>query len=247
MAGSERSRSFGLAADVYETGRPEYPSAAIRWLLEPVSAPGRRPRVADVGAGTGKLTRGVAATGCEVVAVDPDPAMLAKLREAVPGVPTLVGTAETLPLPDAGLDAVVLGQAWHWVEPVMGSREIGRVLRPGGVLGLIWNVREQSEPWLRRLTAIMPGGRSREMFATGPPVAAPFGEPVERTWPWSRPVTRAVLADMIRSRSHFITAPPERRAEIDADLAALFDEIGLHGEATTELPYVTHAYRAVRP
>ena len=89
----EMSRSFGAAADAYETGRPGYPAEAVAWMLQPVVRPGARPRVADVGAGTGKLTRVLLEIGAETVAVEPDVAMLERLRETVPGVPTFVGTA----------------------------------------------------------------------------------------------------------------------------------------------------------
>jgi len=141
MTESRKSTSFGRAAAAYESGRPGYPSAAVEWLLAPVREQGRALRVADVGAGTGKLTRAVVELGADVVAIDPDATMLASLRDNVRGIPTFAGTAEDLPLPDSGLDAVVMGQAWHWVEPDAGSREVGRVLRAGGVLGLIWNIR----------------------------------------------------------------------------------------------------------
>jgi SAM-dependent methyltransferase len=249
MAGREEmSTSFGAAAGSYESGRPEYPVEAVEWMLHPVASHERRLRVADVGAGTGKLTRAVAATGAEVVAIDPDPAMLAALRDAVPGVPTFLGTAEALPLPDAGLDAILLGQAWHWVEPIAGSREVGRALRSGGVLGLIWNVRDEAEPWVRRLTAIMHGSHAEEMLAAGdPPIGAPLEMLEGREWRWTRPMTREALLAMARSRSYIIVAEPAERAAIGAGLAGLFDDLGLSGEATIDLPYVTRAYRAVRP
>jgi SAM-dependent methyltransferase len=249
MAGREEmSTSFGAAAGTYESGRPEYPAEAVAWMLQPVASPARRLRVADVGAGTGKLTRVVAASGAEVVAIDPDPAMLATLRDAVPGVPTFVGTAERLPLPDAGLDAIVLGQAWHWVDPVAGSREVGRALRSGGVLGLIWNVRDESEAWVRRLTGIMHGSHAEEMLAAGdPPIAAPFDGVQGREWRWTRPMTREALLAMARSRSYLITAEPVERAAIEAGLDDLFDDLGLQGDVTIDLPYGTRAYRSVRP
>lgn len=244
---SEMSRSFGRAAGVYESGRPGYPLEAVAWMLEPVADHECRPRVADVGAGTGKLTRALVELGAETVAIDPDADMLAVLRDVVPGVPTFVGTAERLPIPDGSLDAVVLGQAWHWVDPDDGSAEVGRVLRPGGVLGLVWNIRDERVPWVRRLTEIMRGSHAEEMLAQGAPrVAEPLGVLESATWDWSRPVTRATLLDMARSRSYVITAAPEDRARIEADLAALFDEIGAVGDAVVELPYVTQAFRTVR-
>jgi len=244
----EMSRSFGSAASVYESGRPEYPADAVAWLLAPARRDGHSLRVADVGAGTGKLTRAVVEAGAEVVAIDPDAEMLGVLRDNVRRVPTFVGTAESLPLPDASLDAVVLGQAWHWVDPVPASAEVARVLRPGGVLGLIWNVRDDDEPWVRRLTGIMHGSRAEEMIAEGgPTVAAPFMGLEEQSWHWSRPMTRDALFDMARSRSYIITAPPDERERIEVGLAELFDELGAVGDATVDLPYVTRAYRAVRP
>ena len=243
----EMSLSFGAAAGTYEAGRPEYPSEAVAWMLEPVRGGDHAPRVADVGAGTGKLTRVVAALSAEVVAIEPDAEMLAVLHDAVPGVPTFSGTAEALPLPDASVDAVVLGQAWHWVDPVDGSREIGRVLRSGGVLGLVWNIRDDSVPWVTRMTQIMHRSNSEVMLDEGgPTVAAPFGALDAREWRWTHPMTRAMLHDMASSRSYLITAEPGERADIEADLDALFDEIGAVGDAVIELPYVTRAFRAVR-
>ncbi|WP_235737263.1 class I SAM-dependent methyltransferase [Nocardioides alcanivorans] len=244
----EMSTSFGQMAGAYEVGRPDYPAESVTWMLEPVAMPGEPMRVADVGAGTGKLTRVAAEVTSELVAIDPDAAMLAQLRETVPGIPTFVGTAEALPLPDASLDAVVLGQAWHWVDPVAGPDEVGRVLRPGGVLGLVWNIRDESEPWVRRLTEVMHGSHAEEMLATGgPTVGPPFGTLEHAEWRWTRPMTRDSLLTMARSRSFVITAPDDVRARIEAGLRELLDEIGAVGHAVIDVPYVTHAYRTLKP
>lgn len=244
----EMSTSFGSAAGSYESGRPNYPSEAVEWMLQPVRGAQHLPRVADVGAGTGKLTRVVAALGAEVVAIEPDPDMLAVLHEAVPAVPTFVGTAERMPLPDASVDAVVLGQAWHWVDVEAASVEAGRVIRSGGVLGLVWNLRDESVPWVARMTKIMHGSSAELLLAQGaPPVGAPFESMDAEQWQWTRPMTRASLLDMARSRSYVITAEPAVRERIEAGLSELFDDIGAVGEAVVDLPYVTKAYRAVRP
>lgn len=240
------SRSFGAEAHNYELGRPDYPFEAVAWMLEPLPADSHR--IADVGAGTGKLTRVLAkAPGAEVVAIDPDAEMLAALRAGVPGVPTFAGTAEQLPLPDASVDAVVLGQAWHWVDPVRGSEEVGRVLRGGGVLGLIWNIRDERVDWVRRLTDIMHGSHAEVMLAGGGPVVAPpMGALEEHTWEWARPITRDLLHRMAASRSYIITAPDEEKQRIRREMDALSDELGLAEGATIELPYVTRAYRSVK-
>ncbi|GAA3915401.1 class I SAM-dependent methyltransferase [Microbacterium invictum] len=242
------SMSFGRAADLYEQGRPDYPPEAVAWMLEPVRRPGHAVRAADVGAGTGKLTRALVDAGAETVAVDPDAAMLATLRANVAGVPTFVGTAERLPLPDAALDAVVLGQAWHWVDHAAASGEVGRVLRAGGVLGTVWNIRDASVPWIVRLTEIMHGSNAERMMRAGdPPLSSPFAGWESRTWTWARPVDRAVLTAMVHSRSYLITAGDAERARVDAEIADLFDEIGAVGEALVALPYVTKAFRVLRP
>jgi SAM-dependent methyltransferase len=125
--------SFGAAAAAYAEHRPGYAEAAVRWALEPVRD--RQPvRVADIGAGTGKLTMTLAGLGAEVTAVEPDPQMLAELRRAMPAVRLVPGSAERIPLPDASLDAVLAGQAMHWFDMDRALPEIARVLRPGGVL-----------------------------------------------------------------------------------------------------------------
>ena len=244
----EMSLSFGSEARTYEAGRPGYPIEAVAWLLEPVHHEGRALRVADAGAGTGKLTRVAVELGGEVVAIDPDPAMLAELRAQVHGVPTFVGSAERMPLPDASVDALLFGQAWHWVDAPVASLEAGRALRSGGVLGLIWNIRDESVPWVSRLTEIMHGSNAEEMLAEGdPPLGKPFDVVESRVWRWSRPMTRESLLAMARSRSYIITAEADHRAAIEAKLAELFDAVGAVGAASVDLPYVTRAYRAIRP
>ncbi|WP_125131626.1 class I SAM-dependent methyltransferase [Microbacterium sp. 10M-3C3] len=245
----EMSTSFGAVAAEYEAGRPGYPAEAIAWLLEPVRAPERPARVADVGAGTGKLTRVAVELGAEVVAIDPDAAMLETLRTHVAGVPTFVGRAESLPLPDAAVDAVLFGQAWHWVDVAAASAEVGRVVRAGGVLGMVWNIRDDRVPWVAELSAVMHGSHAEEVLSEegGVAVAAPFADIERERWEWSRAMTRADLLAMARSRSYIVTAAPDERARIEAALGDLLDRVGAVGEATVELPYVTHAFRSIRP
>ena len=146
----EQATSFGAAAGAYERGRPPYPAEAIDWLLPPGAA-----RVLDVGAGTGKLTRELAARGLDVVAVEPLPGMREQLARAVPGVPVHPGTAEDIPLPDGSVDAVLAAQAWHWVDQARAVPEVARVLVPGGQLGLVWNMRDDRADWVAQLSQIL--------------------------------------------------------------------------------------------
>lgn len=147
---SLHSSSFGAAAAAYAEHRPDYAQAAVRWALEP--APG--PRVLDLGAGTGKLTATLVALGIDVVAVEPDPAMLAELHRTLPGVRALQGSAEAIPLPDASVDAVLAGNAMHWFDMAVAGPDIARVLAPGGVLAGLWNVMDDGVDWVAGLARV---------------------------------------------------------------------------------------------
>ena len=142
--------SFGAAATAYAEHRPDYAEAAVRWALE--RAPG--PRVLDLGAGTGKLTAALVALGAEVVAVEPDRAMLAELRGSLPSVRALSGSAEAVPLADASVDAAVAGNAMHWFDMNAAGPELARVLAPGGVLAGLWNVFDDRVDWVAGLERV---------------------------------------------------------------------------------------------
>lgn len=228
---------FGRAADAYVAGRPDYPAPAVAWLVD-----GARD-VADVGAGTGKLTAGLVAQGCRVTAVEPDAGMLDALRTQVPTAAARSGSAEALPLADATVDAVVFGQAWHWVDVSRASAEAARVLRPGGALGLIWNVRDVDVPWVRELGRIMHGSAAEEAIETGAiRVAPPFGPLERREWRWNRSMTADGLVAMAASRSYVIALPEGERAEVLARVRALAEGEADAGSRVA-LPYTTVAFR----
>jgi SAM-dependent methyltransferase len=142
--------SFGAVAAAYAEHRPDYAPAAVRWALE--AAPG--PRVLDLGAGTGKLTATLVALGAEVIAVEPDPAMLTELRRALPDVRALPGSAEAIPLPGSSIDAVLAGNALHWFDMAIAGPEIARVLVPRGILAGLWNVMDNRVDWVAGLERI---------------------------------------------------------------------------------------------
>ena len=164
----DRAASFGAAADHYDRGRPSYPAEAVDWLV-----PTTAHHVLDLGAGTGKLTRLLHDRGLDVLAVEPSPGMRARLAAALPDVRLLDGTAEAIPLPDASVDAVLVAQAWHWVDPARAVPEVARVLVPGGRLGLVWNIRDEREDWVRQLGQTM--HTDEDLRAPVPTVGPPFG------------------------------------------------------------------------
>lgn len=242
-AGALAGRGFGAAADAYAAGRPGYPADAVAWLV------GDAGRIVDVGAGTGKLTAALVGPDRDVIAVDPDEAMLAVLRRELPVAAARTGRAEALPLPDASADAVVLGQAWHWVDPGRASAEAGRVLRPGGVLGLVWNIRDTRAPWVRDLGELMHRSAAETALEDGDVrVEAPFGRLERREQGWSRPMTVDQVVAMAASRSYLIALPAGERESLLEEIRHLLAEHpDTAGRAVLDLPYRTIAFRARRP
>ncbi|MFE3203397.1 class I SAM-dependent methyltransferase [Embleya sp. NPDC059237] len=230
-----RARSFGAAADAYERGRPPYPPEAVAWLV-----PQDARTVVDVGAGTGKLTRALRAAGREVVAVEPSAGMRERFSHVLPDVRVLDGTGESIPLPDSSVDVLVCAQAWHWVNPEQAVPEAARVLRPGGRLGLVWNFRDVSVPWVAELDRILRDCAAAPTNARQvEDVGAPFG-PVERQdLRWSQPLSAAEIVDMVASRSYVIMLEPAAREELLSRVRALLDV-----ERPTQMPYTTECYRA---
>jgi SAM-dependent methyltransferase len=215
-----QASSFGAAAVAYARHRPDYASAAVRWALEP--APG--PRVLDLGAGTGKLTGTLVALGADVIAVEPDPAMLTELRRALPAVRALPGSAEAIPLPDASVDAVLAGNALHWFDMAVAGPETARVLAPGGILAGLWNVMDNRVDWVAGLDRVsgsaavgprdtLSGWRAAtaglHLPHTG--VVAQFGSPAQAEFPHGQRRTADSLVATIATRAGVLVMPEQER------------------------------------
>lgn len=236
--GPDRSLSFGAAAAAYERGRPSYPPEAIDWLL-----PTGAREVLDLGAGTGKLTTRLVERGLDVVAVDPIPDMLEVLRASLPDTRALLGTAEDIPLPDNSVDAVLVAQAWHWVDPGRAIPEVSRVLRPGGRLGLVWNTRDERLGWVRELGEIIGSDGERDRFDVD--LSASFAEPERHHVEWTSYLTPQALIDLVSSRSYCITSPTEvRTTTLDRVRELLATHPALANSTGLALPYVTVCIRA---
>jgi SAM-dependent methyltransferase len=258
MAQDEHSRlssSFGAAAAAYAEHRPDYAPAAVRWAL--AVAPG--PRVLDLGAGTGKLTATLVGLGVDVVAVEPDPAMLAELRRALPDVRAVPGGAEAIPLPDGSVDAVVAGNAMHWFDMDAAGSEIARVLVPDGSLAGLWNVLDNRVDWVAGLERV--GGsaaigprdtRSSWRRATaglhlpGAGSAARFGSPEQDEFAHGQRRTADSLVATLATRAGVLVMPdPEREAAV----GRIRDYLASRPETATGefiLPMMTGVLRVAR-
>ena len=232
------------AGEVYERGRPGYPTDAVTFIADDLGL-GAPARVLDLAAGTGKLTRALAAAGSRMLAAEPMPGMVAQLRGAVPGVPVVAARAEHLPLAAGRLDGITVAQAFHWFDAPAAITEANRVLRAGGHLVLVWNKRDVSVPWVAEMSRVLDryerlaprGDMDRWQEAFG---ATDGFTPLARR-AFHHEHVLPDLRDRVASMSFvLVLAEPERQAllgEIDALVA---------GEAEVRMPYDTHVYWCTR-
>lgn len=243
---------YKTGADTYVRGRPDYPPQVADWLTGTLGLNADK-AVIDLGAGTGKFTGWLVATGAQVIAVEPVAQMLEKLSEAFPEVLAVSGTAMDLPLPDASVDVVICAQAFHWFASKDALTEIARVLKPGGKLGLVWNLRDTRVSWVPKLDAIvnaLEGDTPR--YYTGawrrafPHVA--FGPLQEQRFSHGHTGSpEDVIFNRVRSTSFVAALAEVERAKVDEQIRAMISrEPDLRGKDAVTVPYVTAAFVAVR-
>jgi ubiquinone/menaquinone biosynthesis C-methylase UbiE len=243
---TQRASSFGSRAAEYAEHRPDYPREAIEWGLS--GAAGTPRRVLDLGAGTGKLTLGLVELGLDVTAVEPDPEMRAELERLVPSATSLAGQAERIPLLAAGVDAVFVGQAFHWFDVPAAMTEIARVLRPGGVLVPMWNYEDESVPWVAEFGKLGRTGVSRAWTDGNqePATHAAFDPFESQTFHHVQRRTAESLVETIATHSHMIVADP---ADAAAGLAEIRQFLAANPHTASgefELPLRTWVFRARR-
>ena len=248
MATVPRRLTFGAHADAYERARPAWPEEAARWLL-----PDGGELVAELGAGTGKLTRAVAALGVRVVAVEPDPRMLAVLREA--GLDGVEGSAEEIPLENGEADGVVAGSSLHWFELEPALREMHRVLKQGGRLGFGWNHRDARHPAIGAMSdtiyASAPSqktmGWRRKDWSTAITEDGLFRDVEHALFEHVHELPREALDDHLLSYSGLAVLPEDERRRVFAEVTEILDaDPSLHEGDRLRLPFVVEAFRATR-
>ncbi len=242
-------RGFDRSAANYERGRPDYPPAAVRYLGRALGI-GPGTTVVELGSGTGKFTRALAPLGAARIAVEPMAGMRREFRRAVPEVAVVDGTAEAIPLPDGFADAVVCAQSFHWFRPRTALREIARVLRPGGGLGLLWNTREERLSWSRKISRI--AARYRWMSPKSrdarwkPALRAGghgFGALRERRFRHAQRGTVETFVRRTLSVSVIANLPEGERRRVAGEVRRILaTDPAARGRRTLELPYTTEVY-----
>jgi SAM-dependent methyltransferase len=239
--------AFAAAADAYERARPDYPAAAVEWLAERLGLRSGR-TVLDLGAGTGKLTRQLEATGAAIVAVEPLGEMRAWLEAASPGVLALAGTAEEIPLPDASVDALTVAQAFHWFDRSRALAEMHRVLRPGGAVAVVWNSRDLGDSLQAAIDELVRPLRPRawrERTLDPRPDFERSGlfSPIEeRRFPHEQRLPVDGVLDKVASTSAVAALGEEERAELLGRVRGLLADAA----EPIVLRYVTEVYAADR-
>jgi ubiquinone/menaquinone biosynthesis C-methylase UbiE len=246
--------AFDSAAEEYERGRPGYPDEAIEAVAFELGLSGDS-RVLDLAAGTGKLTRSLTGRFAEVIAVEPLAEMRAQFARKVAGVEVLDGSAETIPLDDAGVDAIFVAQAFHWFDGRRALAEFKRVLRARGGLALLWNTtpwETRETPWFATVDDLLhdrrvdlatlrrnASGRWREAFEDEhdfePLEEASFDNPQESS--------RREFVDSLASRSYIAVLEPPERAAVLAGLEELLDRFDapVDGDRVS-IPMRTHCH-----
>jgi SAM-dependent methyltransferase len=242
------AHSYGRAAEAYDRGRPEYPPEAVAHAVRVLGiGPGKT--VVDLAAGTGKFTRLLIPSGASVIAVEPVAGMRERLAASLPTARAVEGTAEAMPLPGASANAVTVAQAFHWFRGQEALAEIRRVLKPGGGLALIWNVRDEAVDWVSRLSELMdPHGGGAPRYHTGKwrePFAVPNGfTPLQLTcFPFTHPGTPEQVVDRAASTSFVAGLREEVRAKLLADVRGMLrDHLQTRGLNQIPFPYITEVY-----
>ncbi len=215
--------------------------------------------VVDLGAGTGALSRLLVGRADEVVAVEPDDRMRAVLTEAVPGVRAVAGRGESIPLPDASVDAVIASSSWHWMDPVPTLLEVGRVLVPGGTLAAMWSGPDPDSGLIAQAPALLSGGggerpatastgqsqaelsaaindRSTLVQALEIPPGVPFDQPEQTVITWDVALDADELIGLLGTFSWVILMEDDARARLfETARRALRDMLGVSGDVTVDI------------
>lgn len=233
-----RARSFSGVADVYERTRPGYPERAVSWLVPEAGA-----RVLELGAGTGKLTTALAAEGHQVTAADTSMPMLEVLTRSL-DVPAVQAGAELLPFRANSFDVVAVAQAFHWFDAPRALPEIARVLREGGELAMVWNVRDESIPWARKLTEIIGSeGADFSWLYDGALPESPLFGPLQRAdFGFWQTLDLDGLLGLVRSRSYIASLPEVERGRLLDRVRELYDGYE-RGPDGLRMRYLTACFR----
>ena len=248
MAGSQ----FDAVADHYDAARPSYPARFFD-ALEEITGPLAGQLVLDGCAGTGIATRQLSARGARVAGYDIGEAMLRRAVARSPELAFVITDGNMLPFRDGRADLACFAQSWHWLDQRLASREVARVLRPGGYWAAWWNQSvADGEDWhnayQQALEAACPqyaGDQANTDWSLEAIDGTGEFEPgTSVTVPWTRTVTAADWITEQRSKSYVTALWPGERERLLAQIARII--AGRFGDGQLTVEYRTRAWLARR-
>lgn len=246
------SLSYFKSADAFATGRPGYPAEANDWLIKDLKLK-HHSVVLDLGAGTGKFTPRLLDIGAQVIAVEPDQTLRERFHARYPEIQLLDATAEDIPLKSGSVDAVVCAHSFHWFANAQAMAEIHRVLKPGGRLGMIWNLRDTSVDWVAQVAAVVNSvaadnpryysGEWRKVFPYSG--FSPLNERHLRHGHTGLP--EDVIINRVKSISFVANLPAEQQDRVFAEIREIVARHPeLAGQESITVPYDTVAFHTVK-